>query len=44
MGGRQNVGLTLPGYRQIAADVPVEGRFYLVREGNPKVERVNSGH
>ncbi len=40
MGDRENVGLMIPGYRQIPADVPVEGRFYLVREGNPKIERV----
>jgi hypothetical protein len=39
LGERKRVGVTVPGYKQVSIDVPVDGAFYLVTEKTKAVER-----
>ncbi|HZS51702.1 MAG TPA: hypothetical protein VFA54_12625 [Bryobacterales bacterium] len=40
MGSRRNVGITIPGYRQVVVDVSAGGSYYLIRENRPSPERI----
>lgn len=41
LGDRQAVGVTIPGYQQIAIDVPVAGAFYRVDEAQGTAEQLS---
>ncbi len=41
MGSRRNVGILIPGCRQVTVDVSAHGSYYLIREDRPSPERID---